>query len=51
MGCSATLLEPRSQLEGSYEIGAVRPFFRLFRPSFRLSVSFLGIGSLVFSET
>ena len=44
MGCSATLLEPRSQLEGSYEIGAVRPFFRL-------SVSFLGIGSLVFSET
>ena len=35
------LLDPRSLSEGSYEIGAVRP-------SFRLSVSFLGIGSLVF---
>ena len=35
------LLDPRPWPEGSYEIGSVRP-------SIRLSVSFLGIGSLVF---
>ena len=38
------LLDPRPRLEGSYKIGSVCP-------SFRLLVSFLGIGSLVFSET
>ena len=37
-------LDPRPRPEGSYEIGSLHP-------SFRLSVSFLGIGSLVFSET
>ena len=38
------LLDPRPRLEGSCKIGSDRS-------SFRLSVSFLGIGSLVFSET
>ena len=38
------LLDPRPWPEGSYKIGSVRP-------SFHLSVSFLRIGSLVFSET
>ena len=38
------LLDPWPLPEGSYEIGSVRQ-------SFRLSVSFLGIGALVFSET
>ena len=37
-------LDPWPWPEGSCEIGSVRP-------SFRLSVSFLGIGSLVFPET
>ena len=37
-----------SMLTGSYKIGSVRHFFL---PSFRLSVRFPGIGSLVFSET
>ena len=49
-------LEPRSRLEGSYKVGSARPSICLsvycsVRPSFRLSVSFLGIDSLVFSET
>ena len=39
-----TFLDPRPQPEGSCEIGSVRT-------SFRLSVGFLGIGPLVFSET
>ena len=38
------LLDPRPRLEGSYKIGSVHP-------SFRLSVRFLGIDLLVFSET
>ena len=38
------LLEPRPRLEGYYKIGSVHPSFRLY-------VRFLGIGSLVFSET
>ena len=38
------LLEPRPRPEGSYKIGFVRP-------SFCLSLSFLRIGSLNFSET
>ena len=38
------LLDPRHQPEGCYKIGSVRPSFRLF-------VRFLGVGSLVFSET
>ena len=38
------LLYPWPRLEGSYKIGSVCP-------SFCLLVSFLGIGSLVFSET
>ena len=37
-------MDPRPRPEGSYKLGYVRP-------SFRLSVRFLGIGSLVFSET
>ena len=41
---SFCLLDPQPRPEGSYKIGSVRP-------PFRLSVSFLGIGSLVFSET
>ena len=44
---SCIFFDPRPLLEGSYEIGSVRPSFHL---SFRLSVSFLRIGSLVFSE-
>ena len=39
------LLNPRSRPEGSYKIGSV---CSSFHPSFRLSVHFLGIGSLVF---
>ena len=42
------LLDPRPRPEMSYKIGFVRPSFR---PSFRLSLRFLGVGSLVFSET
>ena len=42
------LLNPRSRPEGSYKIGSVCSYFH---PSFRLSVHFLVIGSLVFSET
>ena len=42
------LLDPRPRPEGSYKIGSVLPSVR---PSFCLSVSFLRIGSLVFSET
>ena len=38
------LFDPRPRPEGLFKIGAVRP-------SFSLSVSFLGIGTLVFSET
>ena len=38
------LLDPWPRPEGSCKIGSVHP-------SFRLSVGFLGIGSLVFSET
>ena len=38
------LLAPWPRLEGSYNIGSIYP-------SFHLPVSFLGIGSLVFSET
>ena len=38
------LLEPRPRPEESYKIASVHP-------SFRLSVNFLGIVSLVFSET
>ena len=42
-------------LEESYKIGSVRSSFHLsirpIRPSFRLSVGFLRISSLVFSET
>ena len=41
-------LDPRSQPEGSYKIGSVHSSFHV---SFHLSVSFLGIISLVFSET
>ena len=41
------VLHPQPWLEGSYKIGS---FCLSFRPSFCLSVSFLGIGSLVFSE-
>ena len=37
-------MDSRPGLEESYKIGSVRPSFRLF-------VSFLEIGSLVFSET
>ena len=37
-------LDPRLWLEGSYELGSVHP-------SVLLSGSFLGIGTLVFSET
>ena len=48
---SKVLLDPRPQLEGSYKIGFACWSFRLsFHPSFCLSVSFLVIGSLVFSE-
>ena len=42
------LLEPRPCPEGSNKIGSVH---RSVRPSIRLSVRFLRIGSLVFSET
>ena len=46
------LLDPQPRLEGSYKIGSVcRSFRSSFLLSFCLSVSFLGIGSLVFSET
>ena len=38
------LLDPWPQLEESYKVGSVCP-------SFRLPVAFLGIDSLVFSET
>ena len=38
-----SLLEPQPRPEGSYKIGSVRL-------SFRMSVSFIRIGSLVFSE-
>ena len=41
-------LDPRPWPEGSYEIGSVCPSILL---SFCLSVSFLGFGSLFFSET
>ena len=49
-------MDPRPWPEGSYELGSVHPsvllsFFLSFRPSVLLSRSFLGIGSLVFSET
>ena len=42
------LLDPRPQPEESYKIGYVCPSFRL---SFCLSARFLGIVSLVFTET
>ena len=41
-------LNPQSRPEGSYKIESVRPSVR---PSFRLSVRFLRIGLLVFTET
>ena len=53
-------LDPQSWPEGSYKIGSVCPSFcssfhlsfcPSFRPSFHLPISFLRIGSLVFSET
>ena len=40
-------MDPRQWSEGFYELGSVHPSFR---PTVR-SGSFLGIGSLVFSET
>ena len=43
-----SLLDPRPRPEGSYIIGSVRPSFR---QSIHLSVSFLVIDALVFSET
>ena len=44
--------DPQPQSEGSYKIGSILLFFCLsFRLSFRLSISFLRIGSLVFSKT
>ena len=46
------LLDPRPRPEGSYKIVSVCPSFcPSFHQSFRLSISFLGMGSLVFSET
>ena len=46
------LLDPRLWPEGSYELGSVhRSFHPSVLRSFRLSGSFLGIGSLVFFET
>ena len=42
------LLDPRLWVEGSYELGSV---LLSFRPSVLLSGSFLGIDSLIFSET
>ena len=44
--CVQYLLDPRPWPEGSYELGCLS-----FRPSALPSGSFLGIGSLVFSET
>ena len=41
-------VDPRLLPERSYKIGSVCP---TFHPSFHLCVRFLGIGSLVFSET
>ena len=44
-------MDPQPRPEGSYEIGSVRlSIFPSGRPSFNLSVSFLRIGSLVFSK-
>ena len=46
------LLDPRPRPEGSYKIWSVRPsVFPSFHPSFHLSVSLIGICSLVFSES
>ena len=49
-----SFLDPWLWPEGSCELGSVLPFafssFHSFRPSVLLSESFLGIGSLDFSE-
>ena len=46
------LLDPQPGPEGCYKTGSVcLSFCPSFHLSFRLSISFLGIGSLVFSET
>ena len=48
----AFVLDPRLWPEGSYGLGSVCPcILSSFCPSVLLSASFLGIGSLVFSET
>ena len=49
---SSYILDPLLLPERSYELGSVRPsVLQSFSPSILLSGSFLGIGSLVFSES
>ena len=46
-----SFLDPQLWLEGSYQLGSVLSVCLFFHLYFRLSISFLRIGSLVFSET